>query len=155
MPDNITSMLINKLIECKYGGNKNKILTIDYLSAMPAPVLLPTGIKAKKEENAIAFTVGATVPLTEVWVEALVGPKLLWLQAFLTSRIIIQDMSYLNNPIHCLFMPCVGQKVVVQLSDAAPVGVKLYSPTHLHSVQAMLARPSRSRGMSTPRTCRC
>jgi enoyl reductase-like protein len=134
MLDNITSMLVDKLVERKYGGDKNKIPTVDYLGAAPAPVSLPAGVEAKKEKNAIAFTVGAAVPSTEAWLEALAGPKLSWLRAFLTSTTIIQGTSYLDNPIRRLFAPRAGQKAVVQLSGAAPVGVKLYGAARSHGV---------------------
>lgn len=66
------------------------------------------------------------MPDTSAWLETLSGAELSWLRALLTSKIIVQGTSYIENPLRRILAPRVGQKVVVKYSGSVPVSVGFY-----------------------------
>ncbi|EIN09976.1 fatty acid synthase [Punctularia strigosozonata HHB-11173 SS5] len=134
MLDNITSLLVDKLVERQYAGDKSKIPTVDYLGSAPAVASFPAGVNATRDENSVSFSIGSDVPSTEAWLEALAGHKLSWLRAFLASTTVVQGTSYIDNPVRRLFAPRAGQKAVIRLSGGSPIGVKLFGAARSEGV---------------------
>ena len=66
------------------------------------------------------------VPDTNTWLENLAGPHLSWLRALLTSSTIVRGSSYVDNPIHRLLAPRTGQKIVIRLQSATPIGADVF-----------------------------
>ena len=130
MLGNINTSLISKLVDRLYGGDKSKIPTIEYLS--PNPSAAPSAVASTVSGNTTTFTVGAAVPSSSEWLEAIAGPELSWLRAFLTSTTIIQGTAYIDNPIRRLFTPRAGQKVVVERDGSRPVKVCVYGAARSH-----------------------
>ena len=127
---NINSTLISKLTDRLYGGDKSKIPAIEYLS--PSPRVAATAIASSVSGNTTTFTVGSTVPSSSEWLEAIAGPELSWLRAFLTSTTIVQGTAYLDNPIRRLFTPRSGQKVVVERDGSSPTKVSVHGAARSH-----------------------
>lgn len=129
---NITSMLVDKLVDRLYGGDKSKIPSIEYLSTSP-PIARPS-IAPAVSGNTATYVVGQSLPDTSAWLETLAGTELNWLHAFLTSKTIVQGTAYIDNPIRRLFTPRRGQKVIVETDGSRPVKVSLYGAARSHGV---------------------
>jgi fatty acid synthase subunit alpha len=122
----INDGLIKKLLATSYGGEDSKIPVVDYLGAQPMPTRVPAGVKQEDSANATTFTIGASAPQTDAWLASLAGPRLGWLQAFLTSPTIVQDSGFVDNPIRRIFAPRAGQKVTLTKTGDAVTGITLY-----------------------------
>ena len=121
---NITKDLIEKLLDQYYDGDVSKVPMTDYLAPPPAP---PAAlIKSIKAKGSLTFNVPTSVPDTGVWLENLAGPHLSWLRALLTSSTIVRGSSYVDNPIRRLLAPRTGQKVVIRLQGATPIGIDVF-----------------------------
>ncbi|KAI0749711.1 fatty acid synthase [Daedaleopsis nitida] len=129
---NITSMLVDKLVDRLYGGDKSKIPSIEYLSA--GPRVVRSTITSAVSGNTATYVVGQSLPDTSAWLETLAGTELNWLHAFLTSATIVQGTAYIDNPIRRLFAPRRGQKVIVETDGSRPVKVSLYGAARSHGV---------------------
>ena len=124
---NINKTLIKRLLECKYGGNELAVPTIDYLAVAPqAAAGLPAGIVCTESAGAVTYHFGKTLPETSAWLETLGGDKLNWIRALITSNLIVQGTSYIDNPLCCILAPRAGQKIVVKYSGSTPASITLY-----------------------------
>lgn len=124
---NINSSLIKRLLERKYHGDASSIPGIDYLAAKPAPVAKDiAGVKRTEQQGEIIYQFGSSLPETSAWLEILGGSELNWLRALVTSNIIVQGTSYIDNPIRRLLAPRVEQKVIVKHSGAVVSSVSVY-----------------------------
>jgi fatty acid synthase subunit beta len=56
--------------------------------------------------------IGQDIPDASTWLETLAGCEPNWLRALLTSRMIVQGKSYIDNPVRRLLAPCPSQRVV-------------------------------------------
>ena len=118
---NITN---EKLLDQYYDGEISKVPTTDYLAPPPTP---PAAlIKSIKAKGSLTFNIPTSVPDTGVWLENLAGPHLSWLRALLTSSTIVRGSSCVDNPIHYLLAPCTGQKVIIRLQGATPIGIDVF-----------------------------
>ncbi|GBE87869.1 fatty acid synthase [Sparassis crispa] len=126
MLDNITSLLVKKLIDRLYGGDVSKIPTVDYLSPGPSALATPLHVERSVSRNTITYKLGQTLPETSSWLETLAGPELCWVRALLTSPTVVQGALYIDNPIRRLFAPRRGQKVVVETDGVSPIGISVY-----------------------------
>lgn len=133
MFSNITEDLIKKLLDRYYDGNTSKVPTIDYLAPPPTPPA--TLIKSIKAKGNLTFCVPSTVPDTNAWLDNLAGPHLSWLRALLTSSTIVRGSSYVDNPIRRLLAPRIGQRVVIRLQGATPIGIDVFGAIRSHGPQ--------------------
>ncbi|EIW57289.1 fatty acid synthase [Trametes versicolor FP-101664 SS1] len=124
MLGNITSILVDKLVDRLYAGDKSKIPTAEYLA--PAPRALPTVIAPAVSGNTATYVVGQSVPETSAWLETLAGPELSWARALLTSTTIVQGTAYVDNHMRRLFAPRRGQKVVVEAEGSRPIKISVF-----------------------------
>jgi fatty acid synthase subunit alpha len=131
----INDGLIKKLLQSSYRGDKSQVPVADYLGARPTPASIPAGVKEESKSNTTTYTIGRSVPATDNWLEALAGPKLSWLRAFLTSVTIIQGTSYVDNPLRRIFAPRAGQKVIVSTSGDVVTSIALHGGIRSHGQQ--------------------
>lgn len=136
MLDNITSILVKKLVDRLYNGDSSRIPTVDYLSAQAPPlsdaVVASSGVERTIASGQIIYNVGASLPEPNTWLEILAGPHQHWLKALLTSTTIVQGTSYIDNPIRRLFAPRQGQKIVIDMDGKLPVSVAVYGAARSH-----------------------
>ncbi|OJT02257.1 Fatty acid synthase subunit alpha [Trametes pubescens] len=124
MLGNITSILVDKLVDRLYAGDKSKVPTIEYLA--PAPRALPATIAPAVSGKTATYVVGQSVPETSAWLETLAGPELSWARALLTSTTIVQGTAYVDNHMRRLFAPRRGQKVVVETEGSRPTKISVF-----------------------------
>lgn len=105
MLDNVTNILVEKLLERTYGGDAANVPTIDYLGAVPSPVSVPRGVNVAAEDNQVIFSTSASVPPTLEFLMFLTGSNLNWWNTLVSSINVIQGTSYVDNPIRHLFAP--------------------------------------------------
>jgi len=135
MLGNIEKSLAQKILDEFYGGDESRIPTIDYLA--PEPKLADPTLLAR---NHISHTVESTqeggekhvyningvLPPTGDWLDVLAGPKLGWLQAFLSNVSIQHGDQSIPNPVKRVLAPRHGQRVELSLNkDGSPVSSSL------------------------------
>jgi fatty acid synthase subunit alpha len=130
---NITKNLIKKLLDRYYDSDPSKVPTIDYLAPPSTPPA--TLVKSIKAKSSLTFHVPTPVPDTGLWLENLAGPHLSWLRALLASSTIVRGSSYVDNPIRRLLTPRTGQKVVIRLEGATPIGIEVFGSIRSHGPQ--------------------
>lgn len=132
----IESSLADQLLKEFYDGDESKIPTIDYLA--PEPKVQDT--EAFLSKNHIAhtveptseggekhiYTINGVLPPTGEWLDTLAGPKLGWLQAFLSNVSITHGKQTLPNPVKRVLAPRHGQRVELSL-DAEGQPVSLFT----------------------------
>ena len=124
---NINKTLIKRLLERKYGGNESAVPTVDYLAVAPqAAASLPASVIRTESASAVTYHFGKTLPETSAWLETLGGDKLNWIRALVTSNIIVQGTSYIDNPLRRILAPRAGQKIVVKHSGSTPTSITVY-----------------------------
>ncbi|KAF8969171.1 fatty acid synthase [Flammula alnicola] len=140
---NINKSLIQRLLERKYGGDVSAVPTIDYLAVAPKAVAKNiAGVVRTESSNSVTFEFGSTLPETSAWLETLGGQELSWLRALVTSSIIVQGTSYIDNPLRRILAPRAGQKVVVKYAGSFPTSVTVYGAArsygeHIDSFKAV------------------
>lgn len=130
MLDNITNKLVEKLLQRLYDGDESKIPVADYLGVIPPapPVesVVAAGVQREVVGTDIEFQIGEVLPKASEWLEIIAGSNLSWLRALLTSPVVVQGTSYVDNPIRRVFTPRRGQKVVIGTNGAVPVSISVY-----------------------------
>ncbi|EIW51495.1 uncharacterized protein TRAVEDRAFT_41081 [Trametes versicolor FP-101664 SS1] len=141
MLGNITSIFIDKLVDRFYAGDKSKIPTAEYLA--PAPRALPAVIASAVAGNTATYVMGQSTPETLVRLETLVGPKLSWARALLTSTTIVQGTAYVDNhmrrlfaphwsrrsarvPLHVVYKPAMGYVPIHKVADDCHTRIKAF-----------------------------
>lgn len=123
---NITSSLISKVLQSNYSGDESTIPTIEYLAPQPPISFSLAGVTCTQSTNGVVYEVGKSLPCPQAWLETLGGAELTWLRALVTSKTILQGMSYIDNPIRRLLVPRHGQRVVVAYEHSTPVSVSVF-----------------------------
>ncbi|KDR66848.1 hypothetical protein GALMADRAFT_216738 [Galerina marginata CBS 339.88] len=118
---NINKSLIQRLLERKYAGDASSVPSIDYLAVEPEPAAknLP-GVVRTESGSTVTFEIGSQIPDALAWLETLSGSELSWIRALLTSTIIVQGTSYIDNPLRRILAPRAEQKVVVKYAGSLP-----------------------------------
>ncbi|KAM0752633.1 fatty acid synthase [Meredithblackwellia eburnea MCA 4105] len=131
----IEKSLADKLLAEYYGGDESKIPTTAYLAPEPTPA-----DPALLQKNHISYTVeptadgtkhiyniNGTLPPTGEWLDTLAGPKLGWLQAFLSNVSITQGDQTVPNPVKRVLAPRHGQRVELTLAkDGQPLKLDVF-----------------------------
>lgn len=144
---NITSELIQRLLEQCYGGNSTEVPTIDYLAPEVDHVSVPNSVEVQKSSTSITYKVGTILPDTFQWLNVLSSAESGWLKALLTSATIVQGGAYIDNPLRRALRPRVGQRAVVGLDASSPVSLTVHgaaraSGTHKDDFKAIEVRYS-------------
>lgn len=135
MLDNITNILVEKLLERSYGGDASKIPIVDYLGAKPSPVSVPRGVNVAAEDKQVVFSTSSSVPETSDFLTFIAGSNLNWWNALVSSINVVQGTSYIDNPIRRLFAPRANQRIVLDLADGVPVKASLYGAARSYGLQ--------------------
>ncbi|BGP56496.1 hypothetical protein JCM8202_004608 [Rhodotorula sphaerocarpa] len=137
MLGDIEQSLIKRVLDEYYGGDEAKVPTIDYLAVEPAAV----DAVALAAENHIAhsveelddggkkhvYSINGVLPPTGDWLAALAGPKLDWLQAFLSNVSIQAGPTSVPNPVKRVLAPRHGQRVELSLNkDGQPLKLDVF-----------------------------
>lgn len=123
----IESSLSAKLLAEYYGGDASSIPTIAYLAPSPLPVTDSPLVKHAVEDlpeggQKHVYTIDGELPPTGAWLDQLAGPKLGWLQAFLSNVSITHGKQTLPNPVKRVLAPRAGQRVELSVGkDGQPV----------------------------------
>jgi fatty acid synthase subunit alpha len=121
------ALLIQRLLERKYGGDKFAVPTIDYLSVQSKAVPKTLSSVTRTEVgNFVTFKFGSELPETESWLQTLAGSELNWLSALISSPTVVQGTSYVDNALRRILVPRAGQKVVVKYAGSLPLSVTVY-----------------------------
>ncbi|GAA6057216.1 hypothetical protein JCM3770_003265 [Rhodotorula araucariae] len=125
MLGNIQSELVQRVLADYYGGDESRVPQIDYLAPAPAAVDAPAFAAAHNVAHAVedladggkkhVFTITGALPPTGEWLAALAGPKLDWLQAFLSNVSIQAGETSVPNPVKRVLAPRHGQRVELSL----------------------------------------
>jgi fatty acid synthase subunit alpha, fungi type len=126
MLDNVVSGLVAKVLDRFYGGDESKVPVFDYLGVKPFLVPSIPGVGVLQTGDEVKLTVPAAIPATEDWLKVLAGPELSWWHAFVTSKFIVQDTSYIANPLRRILAPRTGQKLIIRLLDGQPNHLSVY-----------------------------
>jgi fatty acid synthase subunit beta len=129
---NITSCLVEKLLERSYDGDVSKVPTVDYLAPVPEETDTPDGVAYEETAKSVTYIVGDVIPDTKEWLQALSGPELSWLKALLTSDTIVQGTAYIDNPLQRALAPRHGQKVVIGMEKGSPTSLTFYGGGRSH-----------------------
>ena len=118
MLGDIKNGLIHKILD---SGNKLQVPTINYIGGS-APcmtdICIKNGIHVQQTDNVLEYWIGSQTPNFASSLECISGPSVGWLCTLLTAPIIVQEQSFIDNPLQCLFVPCKGEKVVIDHSEA-------------------------------------
>ena len=132
MLGNIETSLAKKILDEFYGGDESRIPTIDYLAPEPRtadPALLARNhishsVEPTSEGEKHVYYINGVLPPTGDWLDTLAGPKLGWLQAFLSNVSIQHGEQSIPNPVKRVLAPRHGQRVELSLNKAgAPVSL--------------------------------
>jgi fatty acid synthase subunit alpha, fungi type len=131
--ENINNILVQRLLERKYGGNESSIPTIDYLRVSPSitPAEL-SGVERIDGHDQVTYKIGSVIPETTLWLETLAGTKLNWLRAFITFPTFVQGGLFVDNPIRRILAPRAGQKIVITIAGGLPESVIIYGAARSH-----------------------
>lgn len=145
----IENSLIKKLLKEFYNDDESTVPRIDYLASAPRALdqaaLLAENHIAHSVETTVEggwkhiYNINGVLPPTGDWLAALAGPKLNWLQAFLSNVSITAGTMTLDNPAKRVLAPRHGQRVELSLnSDGTPVRLSL------RPLRSLLTPPSSS-----------
>jgi fatty acid synthase subunit alpha len=144
MLGDIENGLIQKILETVYGGDESQVPTVGYIGGS-APrttdICVENGIHVQQIDDVFEYQISSQIPDFASWLECISGPSVGWLRALLTTPIVVQEKSFIDNPLKRLFAPRKGQKVVVDHSGAT---ISLYGaarsfgphPTDFKAVEA-------------------
>lgn len=130
----IESSLADKLLKEFYNDDASTIPTIDYLAPAPKAINTPAFLDEHHIAHAVeslpeggekhVYTINGVLPPTGEWLDALAGPKLGWLQAFLSNVSITHGQQTLPNPVKRVLAPRHGQRVELSINKAGqPVSI--------------------------------
>lgn len=134
----IESSLAKKVLAEFYNNDESTIPTIAYLAPQPTTPLDPTPFLVENHiahsveplENGAGekhiYTINGVLPPTGEWLDTLAGPKLGWLQAFLSNVSITHGAQTLPNPVKRVLAPRHGQRVELSIdAEGQPVSLLL------------------------------
>lgn len=138
MLGDIQDELVERVLADYYGGDATQVPDIDYLAPQPKPVD-PVSFAAEHDvAHAVedladgakkhVFSINGVLPPTGEWLAALAGPKLGWLQAFLSNVSIQAGEASVPNPVKRVLAPRHGQRVELTLrADGQPLKLDVFS----------------------------
>jgi fatty acid synthase subunit alpha, fungi type len=127
--------LISRLLETKYGGDKNSVPVVNYLGNEPYhPSALIMGVHRSESNENITYAVSSPLPDTDSWLELLSGSQLNWLRALIASPTIVQGTSYIDNPLRRILAPRSGQKVIISGPFDSPKSVSVFGAARSYGV---------------------
>ncbi|KAI9499770.1 hypothetical protein BX070DRAFT_255792 [Coemansia spiralis] len=111
---------IAALLESNYASNKSLVPTVEYIGDDPVAVSLPANVQVEDLGAKRVFRLPSEthlLPEHNLWLQALGGQKKGWLQALLTSSVVVQYGKYASNVAQRVVRPRPGQTVTVYMQD--------------------------------------
>ncbi|CAK9441726.1 uncharacterized protein LODBEIA_P55940 [Lodderomyces beijingensis] len=112
--DNIHEGHIAKLLQDQYEGDASKIPIVEYFGGKkPAPLKNVDNVIVTDGKNITTYEITSKVPHVAPWLNMLAGPKLNWLQAFISTDRIVQGSKHVPNSVHDVLAPAPHSKVTI------------------------------------------
>lgn len=131
----IESALAKKLLVEYYSGDEANVPTTAYLAPSP-PTIDPTllarhdithTVESTPKGSKHIYHINGVLPPTGAWLDTLAGPKLGWLQAFLSNVSIVHGDQTLPNPVKRVLAPRLGQRVELEVGETGePIKLDVY-----------------------------
>ncbi|KAJ2516672.1 fatty acid synthase alpha subunit Lsd1, partial [Coemansia sp. RSA 1939] len=123
--DSIYYAHVEAILEKSYSGNLDSVPVIEYLGDGCTDNTVPFDNVGESETDSMRiFQLSDTdeklLPNNQDWMQRLAGTEKSWLQALLTSPIVVQGTKYAANVVQKIVRPRLGQKVAISLQDRIP-----------------------------------
>ncbi|KAJ2746708.1 fatty acid synthase alpha subunit Lsd1 [Coemansia sp. BCRC 34301] len=119
---------IAALLSRDYNGDAKSVPVVEYVGVEPHPVALPAGVCIQLTDMTRTYQLPAAqdqIPGLGVWLDALAGPTKSWLRALLTTPVIVEGSSYVDNYFQRVLRPRSGQVVTVHTADNQPLSLDI------------------------------
>ncbi|KAJ2864638.1 fatty acid synthase alpha subunit Lsd1 [Coemansia aciculifera] len=119
---------IAALLSRDYDGDVANVPVVECIGAQPGAVTLPASINAQATDLMRMYQLPSAqdqLPDLGVWLDALAGPTNSWLRALLTSPVIVEGSSYVDNYIPRALRPRPGQVVTVLADGLQPQSLEI------------------------------
>jgi fatty acid synthase subunit alpha len=131
MLDGIVDKLVDRLLHSVYKGQDSLIPRTEYLGHL---ITAPGTIRPQLVGNVRTFSIANDLPDEAQWLQSLAGEERNWLQALISTPIIVQGTSYIENPIRSLLAARRGQRVRVHFSGSSPTSLTVFGAARSHGV---------------------
>ncbi|KAJ2879371.1 fatty acid synthase alpha subunit Lsd1, partial [Coemansia aciculifera] len=114
---------IAALLSRNYNGDATNVPVVDYIGAQSEVVTLPANVSVQVAGSMYTYQLPCAqdqLPDLGVWLDALAGPTNGWLRALLTTPVIVDGSSYVENFIPRVLRPRPGQFVAVHMDNCQP-----------------------------------
>lgn len=111
---NVVTKLASSILERYYQADDTHIDPVPYLGYREPNSTTPAGMRITEDASSTSIQPGDSLPSNEEWLEYISIKSAAWLQALLTSRIIVQGRSYVENPLRRVFVPRHNQTIVLR-----------------------------------------
>ena len=124
--ENVHGGFIKRLTQTVYGGDENKIPSVEYFGNkanidLEAGLEVSESIKVSEIDNKTSYAISpdpeTILPQKSDWIEMLAGKRATWRRAFLTSDVFVQGQGHGPNPSHHLLAPTHGMMVEISYPD--------------------------------------
>ncbi|KAJ2827302.1 fatty acid synthase alpha subunit Lsd1, partial [Coemansia furcata] len=114
---------IAALLNRDYNGDAASVPLVEYISAQPGAVVLPASVDVQVTDMARTYKLPSELdqlPDLDVWLNALAGSTNSWLRALLTTRVIVEGSSYVDNYVQRVLRPHLSQIATVYMDNGKP-----------------------------------
>ncbi|KAJ2836732.1 fatty acid synthase alpha subunit Lsd1, partial [Coemansia sp. 'formosensis'] len=121
---------ISALLNRDYNGDAASVPLVEYIGAQPGAVVLPASVNVQATDMARTYTLPSVLdqlPDLDVWLNALAGSTNSWLRALLTTRVIVEGSSYVDNYIQRALRPRPSQVATVYMDSGKPQSLVITS----------------------------
>ncbi|KAJ2109409.1 fatty acid synthase alpha subunit Lsd1, partial [Coemansia sp. S142-1] len=119
---------IAALLSRDYNGNAVNVPAVEYIGAQPKAATLPASVSAQVTDSESTYQLPRAqdqLPDLSMWLNALAGPTNSWLRALLTTPVIVEGSSYVDNYVPRALRPRPGQVVTVLADGRQPQSLEI------------------------------
>ncbi|KAJ2814210.1 fatty acid synthase alpha subunit Lsd1 [Coemansia furcata] len=121
---------IAALLSRDYNGDAASVPLVEYIGAQPGAVVLPASVNVQATDMARTYQLPSALdqlPDLDVWLNALAGSTKSWLRALLTTRVIVEGSSYVDNYAQRVLRPRLSQVATVYMDNSKPLSLAITS----------------------------
>ncbi|KAJ2829803.1 fatty acid synthase alpha subunit Lsd1, partial [Coemansia furcata] len=121
---------IAALLNRDYNGDAASVPLVEYIGAQPGAVVLPASVDVQVTDMARTYQLPTALdqlPDLDVWLNALAGSTKSWLRALLTTPVIVEGSSYVDNYIQRVLRPRPSQVAAVHMDNGKPQSLAITS----------------------------
>ncbi|KAJ2897463.1 hypothetical protein IWW38_001711, partial [Coemansia aciculifera] len=115
---------IAALLSRDYNGDVSSVPVVEYVGAQPQAIVeLPATVDVQVTDSARTYQLPVEsdqLPELSEWLSILAGPNSSWLNTFLTTPVIVEGTSYVDNYVQRVLRPRPGQVVTVSMDGCQP-----------------------------------